>query len=246
MRADYRCISSADGERYVCEQQLAGTPFERVLRSSRDRDRPEPGGPGTEVDARPTARRLRGLSRFGSPMMRRGPGKILDEALDGLEQALGGAEERRVSGCPRTDSKWWGWGANEKPARARPRPARAAARGLGADPSASREVPPIEAVLLPEPRAAAGCRASTRSGEGLLDATTSSACATRPEELPRPRPAALGQLEHAPDAIVVPADPAQLEARARRLRGRGRRRGAVRRRHSVVGGVEPRAAAATR
>jgi hypothetical protein len=31
---------------------------------------------------------LRGLSRLGSPMMRRGQGSLLDEALDGLERAL--------------------------------------------------------------------------------------------------------------------------------------------------------------
>ena len=32
---------------------------------------------------------LRGLSRIGSPMMRRAQREILDEALDGLEEALG-------------------------------------------------------------------------------------------------------------------------------------------------------------
>ena len=34
VRADYRCLSSAEGERYVWEQLIAGTPFERHLRSS--------------------------------------------------------------------------------------------------------------------------------------------------------------------------------------------------------------------
>ena len=34
------------------------------------------------------AQTLRGLSRLGSPMMRRGQGALLDEALDGLERAL--------------------------------------------------------------------------------------------------------------------------------------------------------------
>jgi len=33
---------------------------------------------------------LRGLSRLGSPMMRRGQGSLLDEALDGIERALTG------------------------------------------------------------------------------------------------------------------------------------------------------------
>ena len=30
VRADFRCLSSAEGERYVWEQQLEGTPFERT------------------------------------------------------------------------------------------------------------------------------------------------------------------------------------------------------------------------
>jgi uncharacterized protein YndB with AHSA1/START domain len=87
VRADYRCVSSAEGERFVWEQQLEGTPFERHLRSStvevglRGRDG------GTEVSLT-SAQTLRGMSRLGSPMMRGGQGKILDQALDGLERAL--------------------------------------------------------------------------------------------------------------------------------------------------------------
>jgi hypothetical protein len=37
-------------------------------------------------------RRLRGLSRLGSPMMRRAIGRTLNEALAGLETAATGAE----------------------------------------------------------------------------------------------------------------------------------------------------------
>jgi uncharacterized protein YndB with AHSA1/START domain len=90
VRADYRCLSSAEGERYVWEQQLAGSPFERHLRSSvveigirREED-------GTLVSLT-SEQKLRGMSRLGSPMMRGGQRKILDQALDGLERALGGA-----------------------------------------------------------------------------------------------------------------------------------------------------------
>lgn len=91
VRADYRCLSSAEGERYVWEQQLAGSPFERHLRSSvveiglRDEE------DGTAVSLT-SEQKLRGMSRLGSPMMRGGQGKILDQALDGLERALGGTE----------------------------------------------------------------------------------------------------------------------------------------------------------
>jgi uncharacterized protein YndB with AHSA1/START domain len=87
VRADYRCTSAAEGERYVWEQQLADTPFERHLRSSVLEIELTPEAGGTEV--RLTSRQtLRGLSRLGSPMMGRGQGGILDEALDGIEQAL--------------------------------------------------------------------------------------------------------------------------------------------------------------
>jgi hypothetical protein len=33
------------------------------------------------------------MSRLGSPMMRRGQGDILDDALDGIERALEGGRE---------------------------------------------------------------------------------------------------------------------------------------------------------
>lgn len=87
VRADFRCLSSAEGERYVWEQQLAGTPFEKHLRASSVEIGLRGAGEGTEV--RLTAeQRLRGLSRLGSPMMRGGQGKTLEQALDGIEAAL--------------------------------------------------------------------------------------------------------------------------------------------------------------
>jgi hypothetical protein len=91
VRADYRCISSAEGERYVWEQQLADSPFERHLRRSEVEVNLKPDGPKTQVSL--TSRQtLRGMSRLGSPLMSRGQGEILKEALDGLERALVGEE----------------------------------------------------------------------------------------------------------------------------------------------------------
>jgi uncharacterized protein YndB with AHSA1/START domain len=87
VRADFRCLSSAQGERYVWEQQLEGTPFERHLRSSKVEVGLRAAGGATEVSLS-SEQRLRGMSRLGSPMMRGGQGKILDEALDGIERAL--------------------------------------------------------------------------------------------------------------------------------------------------------------
>jgi uncharacterized protein YndB with AHSA1/START domain len=89
VRADYRCLSSAEGERYVWEQQLAGSPFERHLRRSVVEIALRAQGPGTEVSLS-SEQKLRGMSRLGSPMMRGGQGKILNAALDGIEAALGG------------------------------------------------------------------------------------------------------------------------------------------------------------
>ncbi|HEU4392484.1 MAG TPA: SRPBCC family protein [Solirubrobacterales bacterium] len=87
VRADYRCLSATENERYVWEQELEGTPFARHLRSSRIEIALRGGGEGTEVELS-SVQSLRGMSRLGSPMMRRGQGEILDEALDGIERAL--------------------------------------------------------------------------------------------------------------------------------------------------------------
>jgi len=87
VRADYRCLSSAENERYVWEQQLQNSPFEKVLRSSVLEIGLRPAEEGTEV--RLTSRQqLRGMSRLGSLMMRRATGQNLDEALEGIERAL--------------------------------------------------------------------------------------------------------------------------------------------------------------
>ena len=47
----------------------------------------ERGGEGTEVSLT-SDQTLRGMSRLGSPMMRSGQARILEEALDGIERAL--------------------------------------------------------------------------------------------------------------------------------------------------------------
>ncbi len=86
-RADYRCLSSAENERYVWEQQLEGSPFAKHLRASEIAIGLRPEGEGTEVELT-SNQTLRGMSRLGSPMMRSGQGEILEEALDGLEEAL--------------------------------------------------------------------------------------------------------------------------------------------------------------
>ena len=89
VRADFRCVSAAAGERYAWEQELEGTPFERILQSSSVQIDIEQAAAAGEARVSVRARqRLRGMSRLGSPMMRSGTGRNLEAALDGIEEAL--------------------------------------------------------------------------------------------------------------------------------------------------------------
>jgi uncharacterized protein YndB with AHSA1/START domain len=87
VRADFRCVSSAERERYVWEQELEGTPFERHLKGLRVEIGLRERDGSTEVSLT-EEQTLKGMSKFGSPLMRRARREILDEALDGLEGAL--------------------------------------------------------------------------------------------------------------------------------------------------------------
>ncbi len=87
VRADYRCTGATAGERYVWEQEIEGTPFEKILRSAELQIRLEGQTEGTLITLI-SSERLRGLSRLGSPMMRRATRQRLEEALSGIERAL--------------------------------------------------------------------------------------------------------------------------------------------------------------
>jgi hypothetical protein len=87
VRADFRCTGTTAGERYVWTQDIEGTPFEKILRFAELEITLEDRDHDTAV-ALTTTERLRGLSRLGSPMMRRATRRRLDEALDGIERAL--------------------------------------------------------------------------------------------------------------------------------------------------------------
>ena len=91
VRADFRCLSSAEGERYVWEQQLEGTPFARHLRSSKVEIGLRAAGEGTEVSLT-SEQTLRGMSRLGSPMMRRGQGR---DPRRGARRDRAGADRSR-------------------------------------------------------------------------------------------------------------------------------------------------------
>lgn len=91
VRSDYRVTESTEGERLVWEQQIEGTPFEKFLQAAELELLIGPEGEGSAVTL-VARRRLRGVSRLGSPMMRQATRRSLDAALDGIENALGGEE----------------------------------------------------------------------------------------------------------------------------------------------------------
>ncbi|HWA55105.1 MAG TPA: SRPBCC family protein [Solirubrobacterales bacterium] len=87
VRADFHCTVATEPERFGWEQDIEGTPFERHLKHYAVEASLADAGEGTEVTLA-ASQTLRGMSRLGSPMMRRGQGGLLEEALEGLERAL--------------------------------------------------------------------------------------------------------------------------------------------------------------
>lgn len=88
VRADFTRQAAEEPHRLAWRQELLESPFERIMRESSVEIALEPDAAGTRV--RLTAvRRLRGLSRFGGFMVRMATRRQLDEALDGLERAVG-------------------------------------------------------------------------------------------------------------------------------------------------------------
>jgi uncharacterized protein YndB with AHSA1/START domain len=88
VRADYRCLSSAVNERYVWEQQLEDSPFAKHLKFSRVEIEMHVVGERETRVVMTSQQTMRGMSRLGGWLMRKGQRDILDGALDGLERAL--------------------------------------------------------------------------------------------------------------------------------------------------------------
>lgn len=94
VRADFRVVSSEPpgrpGDppgRRAWEQEVAGTPFERVLGEAVTELLLEPEDGATRVTIS-LAQQLRGYSRTGGFLLRRATKAKLSEALDGLERLL--------------------------------------------------------------------------------------------------------------------------------------------------------------
>jgi uncharacterized protein YndB with AHSA1/START domain len=96
VRADYTIAALAAPELAVWHQELAGSPFARVLERAVLQVRLEPGSPAEPGSPPRTAvtivseQQLRGSSRTGAFLLRRATARRLDEALDGLAAVLGG------------------------------------------------------------------------------------------------------------------------------------------------------------
>jgi uncharacterized protein YndB with AHSA1/START domain len=85
VRVDFNVVESTAPYVRAWEQELAGTPFARVLNESIVEVRLErvPGGTEVTIEQR---QKLRGYSRTGGFMLRRATTAKLDEALGSLEQ----------------------------------------------------------------------------------------------------------------------------------------------------------------
>jgi uncharacterized protein YndB with AHSA1/START domain len=84
VRADFKVLESRAPQRRVWEQELVGTPFERVFAAARTEVALAPDGAGTRVTL-VVRQRLRGAARLGGWVVRRATGRVLDEALASLE-----------------------------------------------------------------------------------------------------------------------------------------------------------------
>ena len=96
VRMDFRVlVSEAPGSggepsgHRAWEQDVLGTPFERVLDQSITEVLVDPAQGGTSQVTIVQLQKLRGYSRTGTLVMRRATNKRLDEALDALAQAFG-------------------------------------------------------------------------------------------------------------------------------------------------------------
>ena len=88
LRADFRVVVSREPERRAWEQELAGTPFERLFTAASTEVSLTPEAAGTRVTL-VVRQQLRGTARLGGFMVRRATRRVLDEALQALEALHG-------------------------------------------------------------------------------------------------------------------------------------------------------------
>jgi len=88
VRADELLVENEPLRRRVWTQELDESPFERMFREVTTEVVLAPEGDGTRVTLA-LHQRLRGVNRLGGFLVRRASGRVLDEALNGLERACG-------------------------------------------------------------------------------------------------------------------------------------------------------------
>jgi uncharacterized protein YndB with AHSA1/START domain len=87
VRADYEVLQTDAPNAITWRQELEGSPFERLLDESVTTVALAPAGDGTEVSLA-MRQKVRGWARFAPFLVRLGSRRLLDEALDGLEQCV--------------------------------------------------------------------------------------------------------------------------------------------------------------
>ncbi len=92
VRIDFTVVASEPPRRRMWQQEVRGTPFERVLGEAVTEIVLEPRDGATEVTIE-LRQQLRGYSRTGGLLLRRATSKRLDEALEGMERACGAEPE---------------------------------------------------------------------------------------------------------------------------------------------------------
>ncbi len=89
VRADFRVLETEPGRRLCWEQQLEGTPFERLLAEAVTAVELAPDGQGTDVTIE-LRQQLLGWSRLVPFLFKRAARRQLAEALAGLDRAVVG------------------------------------------------------------------------------------------------------------------------------------------------------------
>jgi uncharacterized protein YndB with AHSA1/START domain len=90
VRAEFSCRHLREPEELSWEQKIEDSPFAKVFKSSVTTVGLEESDAGTQVTIE-IDQQLRGMSRLGGFMLKRATGDQLNEALDGLERAMGKA-----------------------------------------------------------------------------------------------------------------------------------------------------------
>ncbi|MEA2322173.1 MAG: hypothetical protein QOD81_2023 [Solirubrobacteraceae bacterium] len=90
VRADFRIVESRAPVVRSWAQEVAGSPFERLLRSAQTEVRLERDGERRTRVTITVRQRLRGFGALGGLMVRRATARRLEEALDGLGRLHGG------------------------------------------------------------------------------------------------------------------------------------------------------------